>query len=366
MKIAYDYQTFSLQQRGGISRYFCELISSLTSAGDCEITVLAFAHMNAYLNESGLPYIGRYMADFPHTMRLRLSLNKTLTRAWLRTRPPDVIHQTYYLDAAPAQPGVPIVVTVHDMIHEKFPSLFVGDPTARRKADAVRAADAVICVSESTRSDLVEYLDVDPAKVHVVHHGCSFGAGATSRARLIDAPYLLYVGHRAGYKNWAGLISAIGSSQVLRSNFKLICCGGPPFSKCERSLLDSLLPGSSLAVHMSCNDQDLATLYSHAAALVYPSLYEGFGMTPLEAMAQGCPVVCSRTSSLPEVVGDAAVMFDPCDSTTIAAAIESVVLSSELSAKLRASGAQRVRAFTWDTCATKTLDVYRGVIKTQP
>ena len=113
---------------------------------------------------------------------------------------------------------------------------------------------------------------------------------------------------------------------------------------------------------MNGNDSVLAGLYSSARVLVYPSLYEGFGIPPLEAMSFGCPVICANTSSLPEVVGDAARLFDPTSESDLRAALEAVVFSSEYTVRLKANGLERVKMFSWEKCADETLKVYKKVL----
>src|SRR5207245_7278645 len=114
--------------------------------------------------------------------------------------------------------------------------------------------------------------------------------------------------------------------------------------------------------NLSGDDDLLTRLYWHASALVFPSLYEGFGMPPLEAMSLACPVICSRTSSLPEIVGDAAELFDPTDPAEMAASIETVLSTSDRAARLRSLGLERVKGFSWERCAAETYEVYRSLL----
>ena len=364
MHVVYDYQAFSLQTHGGVSRYFSEIAPRIGAMPNCTTTILAGAHRNDYLASAGPRCIGFRV---PHIRGLRLAqavFNTAMTTQWLRRHHPDVVHETYYKAKGFGRSGHrATVVTVHDMIHEKFPEQFPAyDTTARRKAAAVRRADAVICVSANTKKDLLERLPLDPAKVHVVHHGCVVKeiigeAGEATASR----PFLLYVGPRAGYKNWRRLIAAIGLSPVLRSTFDLVCFGGRSFARDEVELIRQVaVAGTATSItHVTGDDATLERLYSHASAFIYPSIYEGFGLPPLEAMARGCPVVCSNTSSLPEVFAGAAEMFDPLDASAVAAAIESVVLSSERTGQLRELGLTRARSLSWTTSAVKTLAVYK-------
>jgi glycosyltransferase involved in cell wall biosynthesis len=228
----------------------------------------------------------------------------------------------------------------------------------------VERASHIICISESTKNDLINFFKVDESKISVIHLGLEeqFAHSNYSSLKMCDTNFLLYVGLRGGYKNFNKFIIAFTSSKILVQNFKIICFGGGEFGKEERQfLIEKGLSDKNIS-QISGDDQDLARLYQKASALVYPSLYEGFGLPPLEAMAYNCPVICSNTSSIPEVVGDAAEMFDPYDVESIQDAIERVVLDNSVRNDLMSRGKERVKLFSWDRCARETLDVYRRVL----
>tara|TARA_R110001599_G_scaffold351822_1_gene584800 strand:+ start:136623 stop:137069 length:447 start_codon:yes stop_codon:yes gene_type:complete len=144
----------------------------------------------------------------------------------------------------------------------------------------------------------------------------------------------------------------------LRNNFQLVCFGAQNFTGAERSSIRRLGLSGEDVLWVGGSDVKLVNLYRHAAVFVFPSLYEGFGMPPLEAMAQSCPVVCSNAGSIPEVVGDAGEYFEPQDTFSIAKAIENVVGSSQRMETLRAAGKEQIKAFTWAKCAQGTETVY--------
>jgi glycosyltransferase involved in cell wall biosynthesis len=260
------------------------------------------------------------------------------------------------------------VVTVYDMIHELFPSSFSKyDQTRKSKLHAVKRADHVICISESTRRDLLRYVDIPDSKVSVVHLGHSLAASSANvdaKTRLASKPYLLYVGQRGGYKNFEGFLRAYAASPALQDQFTVLCFGGGDITQSERAFARSLNVSPTKIVHASGGDASLARAYASAAAFVYPSLYEGFGIPPIEAMSHGCPVIASNTSSIPEVVGDAAELFDPNDLRDMQNAIERVVFSKERAQQLVAKGSERVKDFTWEACALATLNVYRRIQET--
>jgi glycosyltransferase involved in cell wall biosynthesis len=249
------------------------------------------------------------------------------------------------------------------MIHELFADEFAdAKRAAKAKRAAVNRADHIICVSENTRQDLVRVYGVDPARTSVVHLGSSMDLGAPADEALSGstAPSLLYVGHRRGYKNFHAVLQAYADSATLR-DFELVAFGGPRPTPDERKEIDRLGLGDRVRFEAG-SDQKLAAHYRRATVFVYPSKYEGFGIPPLEAMNYGCPVVCSDRASIPEVVGDAGVYFDPDDVEDLRAKLERVATSDELQADLRARGQARLTAFSWDRCAAATAQIYRDVM----
>jgi glycosyltransferase involved in cell wall biosynthesis len=174
-------------------------------------------------------------------------------------------------------------------------------------------------------------------------------------------PYFLYVGLRQGYKNFAGLLRSIASSSRLKSSFDVIAFGGNPFTSDEQALLTELQFAPEQIKQISGDDLTLTQLYQQASAFVYPSLYEGFGLPPLEAMLHYCPVVSSHASAMPEVLGDAAEFFDPNQIDSIAQALERVAFSNDRRQELITKGVERLKAFTWQACAERHLSLYQSV-----
>ncbi|ORB72139.1 glycosyltransferase family 4 protein [Mycobacterium scrofulaceum] len=361
MKVAFDHHIFSMQRYGGVSRYFVELATRLPAQG-VETSVIAPLHINTYLAAGFARSVarGRFVNSELSVIPLAVGLTNRLVAplSW-RGASPDIIHETFF-STKPFGKGQRRVVTVYDMIHELFMPEAKFAIAAKRAA--VARADHIICISENTRQDLLRLHDVDAARTSVVHLGYSLTAGA--EAPHIDSdgrrPTLLYVGHRGGYKNFKTVLHAYGSSPILRE-FDLIAFGGYPPQRDEQSEISRL--GITDRVRFeSGSDQELAARYRAAAAFVYPSKYEGFGIPPLEAMSYGCPVVCSTAGPIPEVVGDAGVYFDPNSADELRTALEHVVTAEELQADLRARGYARIKTFSWDRCAAETAAIYREMM----
>ena len=233
----------------------------------------------------------------------------------------------------------------------------------------MRRADRVICISKSTRDDLVSILGIPEEKISVTYLGpsnlCQLAATETqvgsAPGTLRPSPFFLYVGRRGGYKNFARVLKAFGSSARLSGEFQIVCFGDVPFNDAERALMGRLSLPTESVVHVQGGDDILAAYYQAAVALIYPSLCEGFGIPPLEAMALDCPVLCSNTSAIPEVVGDAGMYFDPCDVDSIRAAILQIVDSENLRDELVRKGRARCKLFSWERCANETLQAYRTI-----
>jgi glycosyltransferase involved in cell wall biosynthesis len=365
LQVTYDYQIFCLTLYGGISRYFCEVASRLATRDGVTPRILAPCYINRCLREvEGVPVSGISVPKLPKTGRILLQVNKAVSSMMLRAACPDIVHETYYSAKRLAPRGARTVITVHDMIHEKFRHhVSSADTTGAMKALAVQHADFIICVSENTRKDLVELLGVPSDKISVVYHGCSLPRHAMpSPHSIVDGSYLLYVGMRGGYKNAEGLLRAFAQSTKLKADHKLIFFGGGAFSREEQATIAGLGLTSKQVLQLSGGDIMLTTLYAHASAFVYPSLYEGFGMPPLEAMTFGCPVVSSNTSSMPEVLGAAAMYFNPTNIEEMRFAIELVLDSQELRSDLVRRGREHVLMFSWDRCAMETVQIYQNLL----
>ena len=231
-------------------------------------------------------------------------------------------------------------------------------------------ARRIVADSESTRRDLISLSVVDPGRISVIHPGLNFsyspnsaaGAAVRETRRLGSGPLILQVGQTGFYKNIPGCLRVVAH---LRAK-------GPPVSLVRaghrlRPEHVALAARLGISEHIRdlgpVDDQELAALYNAADVLLFPSLYEGFGWPPLEAMASGLPVVCSRAGSLDEVVGDAALTAEPEDVSGLASHVASVLTDPSLAASLRARGLARARLFDWDRTAEKFEAVYREVLE---
>ncbi|WP_077081412.1 glycosyltransferase family 4 protein [Mycobacterium numidiamassiliense] len=364
MKVAFDHQIFSFQRYGGVSRYFFELANRLPAYGASEVSVVAPLYVNKYLTQDSARFATRGK-HVPYTfggLPVVSAVNRLLAPLAWRGANPDIVHETYYA-AKPVGRGRRRVVTVYDMIHELFSAEFpdAAQVTAAKRA-AVDRADHVICISENTQRDLVRIYGIAAKRTSVVHLGHSITTETNRPTEECGKlrPSLLYVGNRRGYKNFSTLLKAYASSPTLRE-FELTAFGGHPLLPDEQKEICALGIADRVR-YESGSDQELAERYRAAAAFVCPSMYEGFGLPPLEAMNYGCPVVCSNGGSIPEVVGDAGVYFDPKSPEDLRTTLERVVTTPELRSDLRERGYARIGTFSWDKCAEETARIYREIL----
>lgn len=363
VRIAFSPGVFSVQEYGGISRYFTELIPRVASTDGFEVSV----HMGVSPNRYGLQRIRNQVTSFRyvrfpfnHGMKYVALLNELWFQSYIDARSEhiDVVHMTYYPRRMPT-PHARLTTTVYDMIPERFPDLFSRSGLSTRKRVCVERCSRIIAISESTKRDLVELYNVDPLLVDVTPLANSLNTEPGDDP--VGKPYALFVGGRGGYKNFDRFVRVWAENRVIRDNFLLVCFGGGRFTESEQRTFSTLGLNHSV-VWMGGSDVVLASLYAHAQAFIYPSLYEGFGLPPLEAMHYGCPVVCSNSSSLPEVVGDAAVTVDTADPGALANGIAAAIGDSALRTRLALAGRAREAGFTWDRTAIATVESYRRLL----
>jgi glycosyltransferase involved in cell wall biosynthesis len=361
MKIAFDHQAFTMQRYGGVSRYLTKLVGELELL-DQEVNVFAGFHQNFYLSKMPTSIVsGRFIDGYiKKTGTIFNYFNHYLTQPQIVAYRPDIVHETYYSFEKPYKVNAPRVVTAHDMIHELFPESFrKNDPLSRNKKAAFQRADHIISVSHNTKMDLINLFDIAPDKITVIHLAGSTESDSVVTSPISSRPYLLFVGDRKGYKNFEFLLKGYAASDDLNRNLDLIAFGAGKFSKEEMKLIYDLGLDSFRVRQISGLDEQLKELYKSAEALVYPSIYEGFGLPPLEAMSLNCPVVSSNTSSMPEVIGDAAEFFSPKNMDELIHAIKKVVFFEERKKELIAKGKLRLQIFSWKKSAERTLELYR-------
>jgi len=384
MRVLYDHQIFTSQRYGGISRYFFELIQQYMKDPKIRITLSVNHSDNIYYNEikSLHPEIlnrkSNLFRNLPALMRNYFgglsrgklpkpkSFNQLYSLQNIAGQNFDVFHPTYYNPYFLAPLGnKPFVLTIHDMIHERFPHLFdKKDKTAEQKAYLATHAACIIAVSETTRRDIIDILGIPQDRVVAVYHGTSFPVVQcgipSSSPPILSLPdrYFLFVGHRGSYKNFPFFIQSVSALLKQDHQLMIICAGGPPFYQEEKAMFRNLNMSNKI-FYVPADDSTLIQLYTQAIALVVPSLYEGFGMSVLEAFSCGCPVALSSGGSLPEIGKDAAVYFVPTDADTLRTSLQRLLYDKNLRENLRNRGFERLSQFSWEKAAEQTKGIYK-------
>lgn len=363
MRVLYDGNIYLMQAAGGVNRYFANLISRLPPDVEPSLAICGKANLNFPTHPSMKIYSYRRFRPQGVSYRLeKLFFNSVARRRY------DIAHPTYYTLLSRQEVSsyrCPVVITVWDMIHELFPAEL--DPSGRsadEKRKAILAAQAVICISENTRKDLLEMYPVDARKVKVTPLAPGIDSSMVHGPEQVpDRPYFLYVGLRYGYKNFDGLLTAFAAVHQKRPDVSL-CVVGAAFSESELQQMADLGVENAVDFYGHVSDQHLAKLYHRSVAFVYPSLYEGFGIPPLEAMACGAPVIVSNRSSLPEVVGDAGILFDPARMDDLADIMNMLADEPSQREELISKGIARAKMFSWDKTAAQTVEIYRSLAGT--
>ena len=353
MKILFDHQIFDFVY-GGAPKYFAMMIDKLPT-GSWETTSLC--SNNEYVRAKGLFRTCRN--HFRGQSVLMERLNRPYSQWMVRKGNYDVFHQTNFgTYCLKALGDKPMVTTYHDA------NLSTYDPNpviVERQRQSVARADAVVCVSENTKKDLLRLFDVDERKVHVIYHGIEMPHLPSLPAeRAVAHPYVLYVGRRSTYKNFQKFAEAFSLLHARHPDIKAVCTSSP-FSAQEMERFKALGISDAM-VQVSADETTMQCLYRDALCFVFPSIYEGFGMPILEAWSCRCPVVLSRASCFPEIAADAALYFEASSAEDMAEKMSRMIDDEGLRQEYIRRGSERVRQFSWERCAEQHMAVYRSLL----
>ena len=358
LKILFDHQIFSSQVHGGVSKYFAEVIHRLP-VNSWEVSAWLSNNEYAYNYHlfKGIHFIPHIV--FRGKGRVMAELGKAYSVYKIQKGNFDVFHQTNF-DTYCIRPlrDKPMVTTYHDI--NFLTEMNYNERMVKLQRMSLERADKVIAISENTKKDMLNYFDIAPEKIVIIHHGIEKVNIPTELAgRIYERPYILFVGMRHAFKNFTRFVQAFG---LIADNYPEldIVCTRSPFTKDEMALFKELNISDRM-YYCIADEVTLNRLYRDALFFVFPSLYEGFGMPILEAMANGCPVTLANASCFPEIAGDAALYFDPMDVDNIKQALESMIINDELRESYKRKGLEHVKAFTWDNCAKKHYQLYQSL-----
>lgn len=369
IRVLYDYQIFTTQTHGGISRYFSNLIQY--SRNDAEIKALPgiVYSANEYFNE-GKP-LARVIKtlQFQPAISIRKRLNRRKSIYLLRKGTYDIFHPTefnlYHVDLSNKKP---MVITVFDMVPEKFPSYFSDNENITRYIESkkvlVERADKIIAISHTTKKDILNcYPSIPEDKILVIHiAGSMQDIQAKPLRRRLPSRYILYVGTRTGYKNFDTFIRAAATVLKEGGGVFVVCCGGGDFNTDEKRLFSELGISDKIVYSGNISDQELKTVYSRATVFVFPSVYEGFGIPIVEAASAGCPLLLSDNDVFRELAGDCAQYFDPLSIGSIKESLSLVLESDEQRAFLGKKAGEIAAAFSWESTFNKTKELYKSLL----
>lgn len=360
-----DGIAFANTHQMGVQRYYLELLPRLPE------TFQRTLFFNQPVPDRKLPAGVEVVVRPEHFPVSRFDLpRRTRRKFWHLFRPTplppaDVFHSTYFTRSP--VPGVPEVVTVHDMVPECMPYFFAAEVEAAvaQKRECILNAAVIIAISQATRDDLAKVYPEVSGRVTVIHHGAdhlrnrSMAAANTGPAGGGE-PYFLFVGDREGYKNFATLAAAL-AEPAWPAQIKLKVAGRD-FNPSEQRMLRYLGVVEKITHVGRVPDDRLKALFQHAQAFIFPSLCEGFGFPLLEAEQLGVPVLASDIRVFREIGGAGVVLFDPHSPHALAAAAGKILEPGERERRLRLS-ADNAQRFTWAACAEKTAEVFRSVAR---
>lgn len=379
MKILFDYQAFMMQNFGGVSKCFAELIYNLPPEVKYKIGIKESD--NIYLHElklvQGLKnlhwtkehflfpfYIKgqeKLLGFFNKTGLLQTPyvINRNYTIDLLNKKEYDVFHPTFFDDYfLPYLGEKPFVLTIHDMIPELFFSK--NNFQTQKKKILAKKASHIIAVSENTKNDIIKILDIPEEKISVIYHAYDNNTPQKENVILPDK-FILYIGMRAAYKAFEEYLIKVSPFFNKHKDIFLLCTG-KPFTAKERALINKLNLTDQVKIALFSTPQ-LMYVYSKAIAFVYPSKYEGFGIPILEAFASECPTLLNQASCFPEIAQDAAIYFDINDEASCIQALETVSsLTPEEKNNLIQKGKKRLSDFSWEKSALQLTEVYKKII----
>jgi glycosyltransferase involved in cell wall biosynthesis len=367
MKVVMDGIIYRIQSHGGISRIYSEILPRMCDM-DASLQILLLTQgrlrqslpVHKRIIRRDIPILKNYLPSGRAWNSLVTGANRFMYRLLIGQGAGNIWHSTYY--TLPKYWEGWQVVTVHDMIYERF-EIFFSDAQSEqfriRKRNAISRADKIIANSQTTKEDLKEFLGVADEKIQVIHLGCNPVFQQVPGQKWPGKPFILFVGGRAKYKNFEGLLQAFS---IWPKNRELdLVAVGENWSEEELKKIIALNLSDKVRLIPYPDDLVLRDLYNQALVFVYPSLYEGFGIPLLESMSCGCPIIASRIPSTVEIAGDVPIYHEPGNLDQILYNLDQVCSESRSSERIL-RGTSLAKSFSWERTARQTLELYRNLI----
>lgn len=354
MKIVFDSLVFALHEYGGVVTYWNEFIARFRQDG-ADLSILVVP-ANKYLNQQFVEMAKSGLHCIPEQRR---------PLQWLRNTSPRIssvaerfIFHSNYLRVSSNRNAVNIL-TIHDFTHQHFVKGLRGILNFHQKRRAILKADGIVCISENTRRDLLRFFPAAKQKpLRVVHNGCSEGYLDPSRLEPVvttPAPYILFVGARGGYKNFTFML------EILKASHYQLVVAGAGLNEDEAALVSDFR--GRITVLENVSDQSLKSLYQHAHAFVYPSLYEGFGIPLLEAMNCGCPVIAFSNSCIPEIMGDSPMLLKNNDLPGVLHMLKEIETNGNFRQLVINKQREQAGNFSWARAYNEMKDFYQQMLE---
>ena len=353
MRIVFDNIVFSLQRAGGISVVWQELLSRFIKSGQDNLLFIE--------HPSDVDNVFRKKLDLSSGTIIKVNPRWFMVERYNNPRigsnEPFVFHSSYFR-TCPSKNAIN-VTTVHDFTYDYF---YKGKRKGAfihlwQRNRAIRKADAVVCISENTKRDLLNFLpDVDKKKVHVIYNGVSEDYHIINDKREDLKDYLLFVGERVAYKNGRWFVEAIKDTE-----YKVLFCGKPMTDE-EIAFYDEVLGSERYQVMTGLTNEELNQVYNSVKCLVYPSSYEGFGIPVLEAQKAGCPVIALNASSIPEVIGETPLLINELTKEELLAKL-TLLDKAGLRDEVVEKGLKNAAHFTWDRAYEQYRALYERLLK---
>ncbi len=363
IKIFFDYRIFFLQKYGGISRYFNELSNYIENSA-----IVAPININHYLknNKKSISFLN--LKKIPrYTVKIIEKINDYSTDYYIDKIKPSITHLTYFQNKMKIKKRGAIIITVYDLIHEKFYESYGHTKMKKIKQNYIDNADFIICISENTQKDLIDIYDVDPSKTSVIYLGTNENLIKNESSLELDNKYIhnryiLFVGDRKRYKNFDLLLNAYANSRILKENFNLVCSGGGNFNKEEIKKILSLKLNFEKVINIQASDNELTNLYKNSSVFVFPSKYEGFGLPALEAMRNKCPTMLSDTQVFKEIFKNNTIYFDQNHFEDLKIKLEKLLFDEITKKKMILDAYEFSKKLSWENCAVQTKKIYEKFI----
>lgn len=379
MKVSLELQP-CLKNKSGIGIYTYELSKRLQKYSDITLCGDIFNFINRNNIEKdieGLNFNKNVFSLFPYGVYRRAWNYIPVKYNWIFNDESDIYH--FFNFIVPPRIKGKVITTIHDMTYELYPETMDIRNLKRIKNDiqySVNRANKIITVSESSKNDIIKFLNIEESKIEVIYNGVeydkfnkSYSDEEKNRVRYrygLSKNYILYMGTLEPRKNIESIIEAFSlfkrENTSSSKNIKLVIAGkkGWLFESIF-NLVDKLNLKDDVIFTDYIDENDKSIIYNMASLFVFPSLYEGFGIPVLEAMASSVPVITSNVSSLPEVAGDAAILVEPKDIKSIAQYMDKVLVDKELRNNLIKKGHEQAKKFTWESSAKKLVNIYRDL-----